>query len=214
MATDTLNNLRQAVLDYDPEEAEKWARAAIEEDTAPLEVMDVLVDTIRKVGDDFGTGELFLPDLVGAADAMEAATPVVEEAIKNSGQKRESLGTVVIGTVAGDIHTIGKGMVACLLTAEGFEVHDVGIDVSTDKFVEAVQTYEPDLLAMSALLTTTAPAAKQVIQALEEANLRDKLKVMVGGGAITGDFASSIGADGYDPTAPGAAKTAREMLGL
>lgn len=214
METDILSNLKKAILDYSPENAEKWAKKAIEENTDPLAVMDVLVETIRKVGDDFGTGELFLPDLVGAADAMESATPVVEEAIKKSGKSRESLGTIVIGTVAGDIHTIGKGMVACLLTAEGFDVHDVGIDVSTEQFIEAVKKHNPDLLAMSALLTTTAPAAKDVIQALEEENLRDNLKIMVGGGAITGDFATSIGADGYDPTAPGAAKAAREMLGL
>lgn len=214
MENEILNNLRKAILDYNPEDAEKWAKEAIVEKTDPLTIMDVLVDTIRQVGDEFGSGVLFLPDLVGAADALQNATPVVEEAIKNSGKKRESLGVVVIGTVAGDIHTIGKSMVACLLTAEGFEVHDIGIDVPTEKFVEAIKTYNPDILAMSALLTTTAPAARAVIKTLEEENIRDNIKVLVGGGAITEDFANSIGADGYDPTAPGAAKAARTMLGL
>ena len=214
MGTEIINNLRNAILEYNLDDSEKWAKKAIEEKIDPLTIMDALVQTIRKVGDDFGAGELFLPDLVGAADAMQRATPVVEDAIKNSGKMRESLGVVVIGTVAGDIHTIGKGMVACLLTAAGFEVHDVGIDVSTNDFIEAIKKHNPDILAMSALLTTTAPAAREVIETLESHKLRGDIKIMVGGGAITGDFATSIGADGYEPTAPGAAKLARTMLGI
>jgi 5-methyltetrahydrofolate--homocysteine methyltransferase len=120
---------------------------------------------------------------------------------------------VVIGTVAGDIHDIGKNMVGTLLKAGGFEVHDLGIDIQADKFVEAVVEYEAEILAMSALLTTTAPQQKKVIELLKEQGLRDKVKVMVGGGGISEDFAETIGADGYDPTAPGAVNLARRFVG-
>jgi len=214
MKVEILNNLRKAILEYNPEDAKKWASKAIDEKTDPLIIMDALVDTIRQVGDGFATGEFFLPDLVGAADALQNATPVVEEAIKSSGKKRESLGTVIIGTVFGDIHTIGKSMVTSLLTAEGFEVHDIGINVPTERFVEAIETFKADILGMSALLTTTAPEAREVIKTLEKEKMRNHIKVMVGGGAITEAFATSIGADGYEATAPGAAKLARILRGL
>ncbi len=214
METEILTRLRKAVLEYNLEDAEKWAKKAVDEKTDPITIMDALVETIRQVGDGFAKGDLFLPDLVGAADALQKATPVVEEAIKSSGKKRESMGTVVIGTVFRDIHTIGKSMVGSLLIAEGFEVHDLGIDVPKEKFMEALKTFKADILGMSALLTTTAPEAKEVIKSLEEERLRDNVKVMVGGGAITEGFATGIGADGYEPTAPGAVKLARTLLGL
>lgn len=214
MEVEILKDMRRAILEYNSEDAEKWARKALDEKIDPLTIMDTLVEAIRQVGDGFGKGDLFLPDLVGAADALQKATPVVEEAIRSSGKQRQSLGTVVIGTVFGDIHTIGKSMVASLLTAEGFEVHDLGIDVPTEKFVEAVEASKADILGMSALLSTTAPEARKVIKTLEKERMRNKVKVMVGGGAITEGFATSIGADGYEPTAPGAAKLARTLLGL
>ncbi|MFW6056774.1 MAG: cobalamin-dependent protein, partial [Chloroflexota bacterium] len=158
-------------------------------------------------------GDMFLPDLVGAADAMTAATPVIEEEIKRTGAERQSTGTVVIGTVYGDIHTIGKTMVATLLQAEGFTVYDAGINVTAEQFVESVRTQKPDILAMSALMTMTAPEQRKVIETLQSEGLRDSVKIMVGGGAITQEFADTIGADGYDPTAPGAAKLARKLVG-
>jgi len=123
------------------------------------------------------------------------------------------LGTVVIGTVYGDIHNIGKNMVASLLTAEGFSVHDLGINVTAEQFMEAIRKYKANILAMSALLTTTAIEQRKVIETLRKEGMRERLKVMVGGGAITQDFADSIGADGYAPTAPGAAKLARRLIG-
>jgi methanogenic corrinoid protein MtbC1 len=144
---------------------------------------------------------------------MTSATPIIEEEIKRRGTKRESLGTVVIGTVYGDIHSIGKTMVAVLLTADGFVVNDLGINVTAENFVEGVKRYSPDILAMSALMTMTAPEQKKVIATLKKEGLRDKVKIMVGGGAITQEFADSIGADGYDPTAPGALKLARRLIG-
>ena len=212
MSIDTLENLKKAIMEYDSKGAATWARKAVEEGIDPIKALDVMTVAIRQVGDGFGSGELWLPDLIGAADAMSAATPIIEEEIKRIGIKRESLGTVVIGTVYGDIHTIGKTMVATLLTADGFQVYDVGINVTGQKFLEAVKKYKPDILAMSALMTMTALEQKKVIETLKKEGLRGKVKVMVGGGAITQEFADSIGADGYGPAAPAAAKLARKLV--
>ena len=212
MDNEVLLGLEEAVLQYDADGAEKWARKAIDENVDPTEALNALTGAIRQVGEGFGTGDLFLPDLVGAADAMQRALPILEEAVEKAGGRRESLGTVVIGTVKGDVHTIGKDMVATLLRAEGFAVVDMGINVSAQQFVEAVKTQKADILAMSALMTTTAPVQKNVIAILEEEGLREGVKVMVGGGAITADFADSIGADGYGATAPSAVKVARKLV--
>ena len=186
---------------------------AIEAGIDPLKAIDSLITAIRQIGDAFGRGETFLPELIGAAASLQRAMPVIEAEILRKGTVRESLGRIVIGSVAGDMHNIGKSMVSSLMTAEGFSVHDLGIDISTEKFVEVVRDSQPDILAMSALLTTTAPEAKKVIEALEEAGLRDQVKIMIGGGAITEEFTETIGADGYDATAPGAVVVARKLLG-
>lgn len=214
MSSEILNRLQKAILDYDETEAASCARKIVEEQINPVEALNAMTIAIRQVGDGFGKGELFLPDLIGAADAMSAATPILEEEISRSGATRESLGTVVIGTVYGDIHTIGKTMVATLLMAEGFHVEDLGINVTAEGFIEGVKKHNADILAMSALLTTTAPEQRKVIDSLKKEGLRDKVKVMVGGGAITQEFADNIEADGYDPTAPGSVKLARKLIGI
>ena len=213
MSTEVLENLKKAIVEYDSEEAANLARRAIQEKIDPIKTLAAMTAAIRQVGDGFGKGELWLPDLVGAADAMTSATPIIEKEIKRRGITRESLGTVVIGTVYGDIHTIGKTMVATLLIAEGFVVNDLGINVTSERFVEGIKKYKADILAMSALMTMTAPEQRKVIETLKKEELRDKVKIMVGGGAITQEFANSIGADGYDPTAPGAVKLARRLIG-
>jgi len=214
MSSEILNRLQKAILDYDEAEAASCARKIVEEQIDPVEALNAMTTAIRQVGDGFGKGELFLPDLIGAADAMSAATPILEEEIGRSGATRESLGTVVIGTVYGDIHTIGKTMVATLLMAEGFHVEDLGINVTAEGFIEGIKKHNADILAMSALLTTTAPEQRKVIDSLKKEGLMDKVKVIVGGGAITQEFADSIGADGYDPTAPGSVKLARKLIGI
>jgi corrinoid protein of di/trimethylamine methyltransferase len=208
-----LENLRKAVIEYDAHSAAEWARQAVAEGVDPLEALDALTEAIRYIGDLFGRGELWLPDLIAASETMSAATAILEEEIKRSGARQKSLGVVVIGTVLGDIHDIGKNMVATLLKASGFEVHDLGINIQADEFVRAIIKRDAQILAMSALLTTTAPQQRKVIDLLKEQGLRDKVKVMVGGGGITADFAASIGADGYDPTAPGAVNLARRFVG-
>ena len=214
METEILQNLKQAVIDLDPAAAKEWAQKAVADAVDPIKSLDALTEAIRKVGDDFESGEVWLPDLVGAADALQAAMPIIEEEIKRRGTVRESLGIVVIGTVKGDIHTIGKMMVSTFLTAAGFSVYDVGVDVDAQKFMDAVKEYKAEVLAMSALRSFTAPEQKRVIQALEEAGIRDSVKVIVGGGAITGGFAENIGADGYSPAAPGAVGLVKGLLGI
>jgi methanogenic corrinoid protein MtbC1 len=212
MSTEILESLKKAITEYDTERAASLARKIVDEKLDILEALNALTVTIREVGDGFGRGELWLPDLIGAADAMQAAIPILEEELKRTGIKRESLGTVVLGTVFGDIHNIGKAMVGTLLVAGGFKVHDLGVNIKAEEFVAAIESYKADILAMSALLTTTAAEQRKVIEVLKKEGMRDKVKIMVGGGAITADFANSIGADGYDPTAPGAVELAKSLI--
>jgi corrinoid protein of di/trimethylamine methyltransferase len=213
MSVEVLENLKKAIIEYDGEAAASWAKKAVEGKIDPIKALDSMTVAIREVGEGFGRGDLWLPDLVGAADAMTSAMPIIEEEIKRIGVERESLGTVVIGTVYGDIHSIGKTMVATLLTAYGFAVNDLGINVTAESFVEGIKKYNADIVAMSSLMTTTAPEQRKVIETLKEEGLREGVKIMVGGGAITQEFADSIGADGYDPTAAGAVKLASSLIG-
>jgi trimethylamine corrinoid protein len=208
----TFDDLSRAVTEYDVKAAADLAQQAVDEGLDPLEGLDAISAAMKVVGEGFSNGDLWLPDLVGAADASQAAMPILEEEIKRRGQEAKTLGTIVLGTVSGDIHTIGKSMVGVLLVAQGFRVVDVGANIPTAQFVKAVQDNNADILALSALLTTTAPQQGKVIDALKEAGLRDQVKIMVGGGAITQGFADSIGADGYGATAPGAVDLAKSLL--
>jgi corrinoid protein of di/trimethylamine methyltransferase len=212
MENQTLDKLKASVKTYDSAATEAVARDALQEGIEPLAILDALTESIREVGDAFGAGECFLPELVGAAEAMQSAMPILEAEIQQRGEKRQSAGRIVAGTVSGDIHNIGKTILCTLLTADGFEVVDLGIDVPVDRFIDAVRSHKPDLLAMSALLTITAQEQKKVIRALEAEGLREEIKIIVGGGAISENFAESIGADGYDATAPGGVKLARVLL--
>jgi len=207
-----LENLRKAVFEYDNDLAARSAAQSVEKGIDPLEALDVMTTAIREIGVAFGTGELWLPDLVGASDAMQSAVPILEKEIKRRGAHRESLGKVVAGTVFGDIHSIGKTMVVTLLTAAGFEVQDLGVNVNAKGFIDAINKYDANLLVMSALMTTTCVEQEKVVSELKKEGLREKVKVMVGGAAVTDEFAETIGADGYDPTAPGAVELAKKLL--
>jgi methanogenic corrinoid protein MtbC1 len=213
-ASQILHGLGQAVFDYDPEAAANWARQAVAEKLDPLVALAALTDAIREVGDGFACGELWLPDLIAAAEAMTAGTTILEAEIALGSAQQTGLGVVVMGTVFGDIHDIGKNMVVILLRAAGFSVHDLGSNIRAEAFVDAAIRYNARLLALSALLTTTAPEQKKVIDLLSEAGIRERVKVIVGGGGITRAFAEAIGADGYEPTAPGAVKLAKQLLAV
>ena len=171
--------------------------------------MDAMTTAIRAVGNRFSTGELGLPDLIGAAEAMQSAMPILEREIKRHREEVISSGTVVIGTVRGDIHTVGKALVVVLLRVAGFKVYDLGVDVKTEQFIEGIDIYRPNILAMSTLMTTTVRELEKVIDNLEKNGIRDRVKVMVGGGAVTEKLANHIGADGYAATATGAVEVAK-----
>jgi 5-methyltetrahydrofolate--homocysteine methyltransferase len=211
--TEILEALTSAIVGCDRRTAAEKARQAVDAGLDPLRVFDAMTEAMKEVGRRFEADECWLPELVGAADAMQAATPIVEAEITRQGAAKRSLGTVVAGTVRGDIHSIGIQMVCTLLIGAGFEVHYVGIDVAPEDFVAAVTQRDAQILAMSALLTVTAEEQKRVIDLLEAKGLRDSVKVMVGGGAITEDFAARIGADGYEPSAVGAVALAHRFVG-
>ena len=207
-----LNSLKNALDTFDRKSCTSLAEQALEQGIDPLKAIDVLRKSIEAVGDRFTRGEIFLPELVGSGSAMEGAMSVLNAEILRSGADQPTMGVVVIGTVAGDLHTIGKEMVGTLLTASGFTVHDIGIDVSASRFISEYEKFNPDILAMSALLSTTAREQKTVIDALQAKGLRGNVKIMVGGGAITKEFAESIGADGYAPSAPLAVEMAKKLM--
>lgn len=213
MTEEILKNLKRAILEYDGQGAIRAVKMAAENKLDPNLVLDAMTAAVRKVGDGFGKGELWLPDLIGAAEAMQSAIPIVVEEIKTAKITRQSLGTVVIGTVQGDIHSIGKTMVSAFLVAEGFDVQDLGVDVKDEKFLEAVGDHEADILCMSALMTTTAPELRNVIELLKRHARRDKVKVVVGGAGVTEEFAREIEADGYESTAARGAQLAKKLVG-
>lgn len=206
--------MRQAVIDGDADQARALATEALAQGIAPLDAINQgFVPGIHHVGVQFGAGEMFLPDLVLGGEAMKAAVSVLEPELARRGAERERLGTVVLGTVRGDIHEIGKTLVHTMLSASGFEVHDLGVDVSVERFVAAVKERQPDVLGMSALLTTTMPGQKLVIEALKAEGLRDRVKVVVGGAPVSQAWADSIGADGYGEDAMRAVTLVRRLLG-
>jgi corrinoid protein of di/trimethylamine methyltransferase len=207
-----VHDLKKAIYEYNGELAFKSAQKAIKKKLDPLIGLNAMTEAIRDIGDSFGRGELWLPDLVGASDAMQSAIPVFDEELKKTGAQRKSLGVIVIGTVFGDIHSIGKTMVATLLTAAGFQVVDLGVNVKAEQFIHAIKNQNADMLAMSALMTTTCSEQEKVIAELKKEKIKESVKVMVGGAAVTEEFAENIGADGYDPTAPGAVFMAKKLL--
>jgi methylmalonyl-CoA mutase cobalamin-binding domain/chain len=162
------------------------------------------------VGEKFKNNEFYIPEVLVAARAMNAAMAIVKPLIV--GDQLKPLGKVVIGTVRGDLHDIGKNLVMMMLEGAGFEIVDLGVDVAPEKFVEAAKANSADVVAMSALLTTTMPAMKDTIAALEENGLRDKVKVIIGGAPVTQSYADSIGADGYAPDAASAVDKVKELL--
>jgi len=209
-----LVNIEKSIKDFNAEDVRLLTESAIKKEVNPLDILDVFNSVLKEIGDMYQKGDLFLPELVGSASTIEGSMPLVLEEIEKTGKKVKSLGKIAIGTVLGDIHSIGKAMVSTLLTAGGFMVNDLGINVPAEKFVEVAEKSEVNIIAMSALLTTTAPEQEKVIRILEKKKIRDNVKIMVGGGAITKDFADAIGADGYGSSAPSAVNLAKSLMGL
>ena len=208
-----LKGLQENVIAGDPDEVRKLAQECITLGIDPLvAINEGLIPGITEVGVRFERKDYFLPELIMAADAMKKGMAVLEAAITAAGGKRQSLATVVLGTVKGDIHDIGKSIVGALLSAHGFDVIDLGVDVPADKFIPALEKSGGQLLAMSALLPTTLPYMKHVIDELARRGLRDKVKVIVGGAPVTPAYAKQIGADGYGDDAIAAVRVARELL--
>jgi len=197
MSDELFAKLAQAVIDGEPEDAEELAKEALAQGLDPLDcINEGLTKGIQKVGELFANGEYFLPELIIGAEAMKMALAVLEPAMVGD-QAREVVGRVVLGTVEGDMHEIGKTLVGTMLIANGFQVFDIGVDKSAAEFISTIKENNADIVGASALLTTTMLQQKKLIEALEEAGLRDKVKVMVGGAPVTQSYASEIGADGY-----------------
>ena len=214
MSTELFQAMAQSVINGEVEDAAQLARQAVEQGIDPLAAINEgFVVGVNHVGAQFSCGEMFLPDLVLAGEAMKAAVAVLEPEMARRGTQRQMLGKVVIGTVEGDIHEIGKTLVATMLTASGFQVYDVGVDVPVIKFVEKAREVGADVVGLSALLTTTMVKQKDVIEALDDAGLRPKVKVMVGGAPVTSGWAKEIGAEGYSEDAIGAVAVARQLVG-
>ena len=205
-------NLFTAILNGKGDDAAASTREAIAQGITPQDLINgQMIRAMSEVGQRFQDGKAFVPQLLMAGRAMKAALEILKPMM--AGSASTSLGKVVIGTVKGDLHDIGKNLVASMLEGCGFEVVNIGIDVSADTFIEAVKENQPDILCMSALLTTTMGYMKEVIDALETAGIRDQVKVMVGGAPVTQGFADEIGADGYSDNANSAVTVAKQLLG-
>ena len=208
-----LRKLSEGVLEGDEVQVKEWTEKAIAAGIEPLEVInDGLTKGIQGVGALFAAGTYFLPDLLLGAKAMDAGIKVLEPLM--AGQKREFIGRVLMGTVQGDLHEIGKNIVIMMLKTAGFEVMDLGIDVPARKFIEQTRDFKPGIIGISALLTTTVGRQKEIIELLEEEGLRKKVKVMIGGAPINQNWADTIGADGYAEDASVAVDVAKRLLGL
>ena len=217
MSSETpVERLKKAVIDGHEQDAERAARDVLDAGTDPMLVMErELFPAIKSVGERFEKGEFFLTDLMSAADAMRAASRVLTNSMKEQSREKmaaAAMGKVVIGTVSGDIHDIGKNIVALLLEVNGFDTHDLGKDVESMKFIERAAEVEPDIMALSALMTTTKPAQKEIMDLLKEMDLRKKFLIMIGGAPTTSEWAEQIGADGWAETAEQGVKLAQKLI--
>jgi corrinoid protein of di/trimethylamine methyltransferase len=214
MSDQVFDAMTQSIVDGEPDEAAALAKRAIAEGIDPLEAINRgFVVGVNKVGAAFGCGDAFLPDLVMAGEAMKAAVAILDPELARRGEQRQTLGSVVVGTIKGDIHDIGKTLVATMFSASGFQVYDLGVDVPPERFAHTAREVGAVIVGVSALLTTTMVNQKSVIEALDDLGLRPKVKVMIGGAPVTRAFADQIGADGYAEDAIGAVSEARRLLG-
>lgn len=213
MSEELLKAMAQSIIDGESETAEDLAKQAVEAGVDPLDAITKgYMPGVNEVGDSFACGNVFLPELVMAGEAMKAAIAVLEPELKKSGTSREILGRVVLATVEGDIHEIGKSLVGTMLTAAGFEVHDLGVNVPAEKIIAKAEEVGADIVGLSALLTTTMVRQREVIEAMDKKGLRNRTRVMVGGAPVTQDWVQKIEADGYSEDAIGAVNMARNLM--
>jgi corrinoid protein of di/trimethylamine methyltransferase len=214
MSKDLLAKITTSLVEGEPDETVGLTRQALESGLEPLTIINEgLVPGMNIVGDKFQSGEYFLPHLIIAANGMRQSMALLDPELTARQQAVESAGTLVIGSVAGDIHEIGKTLVATMMSASGFQVYDLGVDVATETFVSKVKETGANLLGLSALLTTTMTVQREVIEALEEAGIRDQVKVMIGGAPVSQEWSDTIGADGYAEDAVGAIELAKRLAG-
>jgi len=215
MSTELFQKMAQSIIDGDSDVAVELANQAVAENIDPIQaITDGFVIGVNTVGEAFANGDAFLPELVMAGEAMKAAVIALEPEMAKRGSVRKMLGKIVLATVEGDIHEIGKSLVGTMLSASGFQVFDMGVDVSSAKIIEKVKEVDADIVAMSALLTTTMVKQKEVIDMLDKEGLRRKVKVMVGGAPVTRDWVQRIEADGYSEDAIGAVNVAKNLMGI
>lgn len=208
-----LEKLYDAVLAGNAKQAVAVTKEAVAAGVDPQVLLDeYMIPAMDEVGQRFESNECFVPELLISARAMKGAVEVIRPLLATAGA--EPIGRVVIGTVQGDLHDIGKNLVAIMLEGGGFEITDIGVDANADKFIDAINTKNPDIVALSALLTTTLPSMKNIIDRLTQAGVRQRVKVIVGGAPVTQDFADEIGADGYSDNAGGAVGLVRGLMGL
>jgi len=213
MHEDALQAMRQSIIDGAPETALSLAQSALRAGIAPLDAINGgFVPGMHHVGEQFALHAMFLPDMMASAEAMRAAMQVLDPELKKLGAERPNAGTVVLGTAKGDIHEIGKTLVGTLLTAHGFKVHDLGVDVPSEVFAAKAREFQADIVGVSALLTTTMRGQKAVIEAIEREGLRQSVKVIVGGAPVTRRWAEEIGADGYGKDAAGAVALVQSLM--
>src|ERR1022692_954177 len=213
MPDETYSVMRQSIIDGAPDTATGLARQAVSAGIPPIDAINQgYVPGMHAVGEEFARGQMYLPDMMASAEAMRAAMAVLDPELKKLGAERPMAGIVVLGTTQGDIHEIGKMLVGTLLSAHGFRVHDLGVDVAGEKFVAQARDLHADIVGVSALLTTTMRNQKGVVEALEKAGLRSQIKVMVGGAPVTRRWAVEIGADGYAKDAMSAVALARSLM--
>ena len=213
MHEELFKKMTQSIVDGDLDASAALATEAIAVGIPPLQaITDGFVVGVNTVGDAFGRGEAFLPELVMAGEAMKAAIAVLNPELKKQGTERRMLGKVVLATVEGDIHEIGKTLVGTMLSSSGFEVFDLGVDASPEKIIGKAIEVNADIIGMSALLTTTMVKQKEVIEELEKEGIRGRFKIMVGGAPITRDWFKAIKADGYSEDAIGAVRVAKQLV--
>jgi 5-methyltetrahydrofolate--homocysteine methyltransferase len=207
-----LSSISEAVIRSRPTRVSSLVRQAISEGVAPQRIVDeALIPAMATAGEMFDAREIFVPELYMAADAMTAGLDILEPLLVGS-EVDKGLGRVVIGTVEGDLHNIGKNLVGLMFEGAGYDVIDLGVDVSSLRFVEAVRQECPQILGMSSLLTTTMPRMEETLDALRAADLRDSVRVIVGGAPVTERFAARIGADGYGKNCYAAVATVKQLL--